>query len=235
MSPLSPKGEELIRAARRAYRPSDADCERVFARLRTRLGDAVAPENAGATPSAAAAASSSSSWPLLSVLALAVGLVGGAVFYAWSRGGDQGESRQVVAPADAVAEAGQPPAPPSEPPALPPTAPPVVGPTVPPASPAAASSSRTANDRLAAEVALLSRATRELRAGRPADALKALDEHRRKFPKALLAEQQRSARAQALCALGRFAEANATLVELPPKSPLAVSARQFCDASRAGL
>ena len=85
-------------------------------------------------------------------------------------------------------------------------------------------------DRLAAEVALLSRATRDLRAGRPAEALKALDEYRRKFPKGLLGEEQRAGRAQALCALGRFDEANEKLAALAPQSPLAVQAKQFCDA-----
>jgi hypothetical protein len=98
----------------------------------------------------------------------------------------------------------------------------------PPASPAA--SGHHAQDRLAAEVALLSRATRELRAGRPAEALKALDEYRRKFPKGLLSEEQRAARAQTLCALGRFEEANEKLAGLAPQSPLAVQAKQFCDA-----
>ena len=80
------------------------------------------------------------------------------------------------------------------------------------------------------EVVILSCAIRDLRAGRPAEALKALDEYRHKFPKGLLSEEQRAARAQALCALGRFDEANEKLAGLSPKSPLAVQAKQFCDA-----
>jgi hypothetical protein len=51
-----------------------------------------------------------------------------------------------------------------------------------------------------------------------------------KFPKGLLSEEQRAARAQALCSLGRFDEANEKLAGLAPQSPLAVQARQFCDA-----
>ena len=83
---------------------------------------------------------------------------------------------------------------------------------------------------MAAEVAILSRATRDLRAGRPAEALKALDEYRRKFPKGLLSDEHHAARAQTLCALGRFGEANAKLAGLAPQSPLAVRAKEFCAA-----
>jgi hypothetical protein len=99
--------------------------------------------------------------------------------------------------------------------------------------PSAAAKPHHPQDRLAAEVESLSRATRDLHAGRAAEALKALDDYRRKFPKGLLSEEQRAARAQALCSLGRFDEATAKLAELAPKSPLAVRAKQFCDASLA--
>jgi hypothetical protein len=84
---------------------------------------------------------------------------------------------------------------------------------------------------LASEVAILSHATRELHAGRATEALKSLDEYHRKFPKGLLSEEQCAARAQALCALGRFDEANTKLAGLSPQSPLAVRAKQFCGAS----
>jgi hypothetical protein len=49
-------------------------------------------------------------------------------------------------------------------------------------------------DSLAEEVAILSHASAELHAGRPAAALKALDEHRRKFPRGALAQERTSAR-----------------------------------------
>lgn len=73
-------------------------------------------------------------------------------------------------------------------------------------------------DRLAEEVALISRAQNEISAGRSGNALKLLDEHQRKFPKGLLSEERVAARVQALCALGRTTEASAQLNRLSPNS-----------------
>ena len=85
-------------------------------------------------------------------------------------------------------------------------------------------------DRLAQEVALLSRATAALRVGHAAQALKALDEHQRKFPSGALREDRRAAKAQALCLLGQVASGRAELKLLPPQSPAAARAGQVCDA-----
>jgi hypothetical protein len=156
-----------------------------------------------------------------------IGIVGGTVSFALRSGTEQGKPAEaIVAPVVATPQA-------SDPVALP-SAEQTTGLAVtppapdPPAPPAAAA--HHPQDRLAAEVALLSRATRDLRAGRPGEALNTLDEYRRRFPKGLLSEEQRAARAQALCALGRFDEAKEKLAGLAPKSPLAVQAKQFCDA-----
>jgi TolA-binding protein len=95
----------------------------------------------------------------------------------------------------------------------------------------AAPALRRPADRLAQEVALLSRATTALRSGRPEEALKALAEHQRQFPKGVLTEERRAARAQALCTLGRHGEARAdlsTLAKTAPQSPQAARARQAC-------
>jgi len=92
-----------------------------------------------------------------------------------------------------------------------------------------APSVRPAQDRLAQEVALLARATSDLHAGRAANALKVLDEYQRQFPKGLLTEERRAARAQALCALGRQSEAQAELARLAPQSPAAARAKQVCE------
>jgi hypothetical protein len=85
-------------------------------------------------------------------------------------------------------------------------------------------------DRLAEEVAILSQAAKALRAGRAADALSALNEHQKKFPGGLLTQERRAARAEALCSLGRFSEAQTELTVLgrSAESPLLVRARERC-------
>jgi hypothetical protein len=228
MSTLSPKGQALVHAAQRAYQSTVADRERLLGQLRARLGDAALPVDMSTAASAAAAGSST--WPLISVIVVGVSILGGAFFYAWPRGAGQDKAQETktvsvaAAPQVIVPDT----VPVGEQPAGSAATVPAVAPPAVPTSPA-----YRPKDRLAAEVALLSRATRDLRAGLPADALKALDEYRRKFPKGLLGEEHRAARAQALCALGRFDEASVKLAELEPRSPLAVRARQFCNASRA--
>jgi TolA-binding protein len=79
----------------------------------------------------------------------------------------------------------------------------------------------------------LSQAAKDLRAGHAATALSALNEHQKKFPSGLLTQERRAARAEALCSLGRFAEAEtelSTLVRTAPQSPLTVRAQQRCKA-----
>lgn len=221
MTTLSPKGEALVRAGRRAYRPTEADRERLLGQLRAQLGDAALPADLSMVASGAAAGST---WPLIAAVVAGVGILGGAVFYAWPRRAEPPAVRQ--APAAQVAAAPQemePEAPAEEPPPAPIATPPAPAAAAPP--PASASHS---TDRLAAEVRILSHATRELRAGRPAAALKALDAYRRRFPKGLLRDEYRAASAQALCALGKFGEANATLDGLPPDAPLVIRAKEFC-------
>ena len=217
MSTLSLKGQDLVRAGRRAFLPTDVDRERLLGALRAQLGDSALPPDVGSLATAAAA--SRSIWPLISAVVVGIGIVGGTLFLALRPGtGGDNPPGTSVAPVVASTQVSDPVAPPS-----------AEQPTRPAVSPPAASAHHP-QDRLAAEVALLSRATRDLRAGRPAEALKALDEYRHKFPKGLLSEEQRAARAQALCALGRFDEANEKLAGLAPKSVLAVQAKQFCDA-----
>ena len=228
MSTLSPKGRALVHAGRRAFQPTDADRARLLNELRSQLGDAVLPPDMSMAASVAAAGKTI--WPIISVVVVGIGLVGGALFFARQRGAGQDNLQETnVAPVAMTTQPIDPvPAPSVEQPMAFAATPPALDPPALPASLA-----HRPQDRLAAEVAILSRATRDLRAGRPTEALKALDEYRRKFPKGLLSEEQRAARAQALCALGRFDEANIKLAELAPQTPLAVRAKQFCDASSA--
>lgn len=221
MSILSPKGRDLVSAGRRAFQPTDADRERLLGALRSHLGDSALPPNVGSVATVATAGRSL--WPLISAVVIGIGIVGGTLFFALRSGSEQGISPETTVATMPMSEPVVPP------PVEQPTNLAVAQPAAEPPAPAAASGHRP-QDRLAAEVALLSRATRDLRAGRPAEALKALDEYRRKFPKGLLSEEQRAARAQTLCALGRFDEATEKLAGLAPQSPLAVQAKQFCDA-----
>lgn len=224
MSPLSPKGQALVRAGQRAYQPTDADRERLLHQLRSQLGDAALPADMSTV--AAAATASSTMWPLISTIVVGVGILGGVALYAWQRPAGPSPVPETKTAPVAMPQAIEPETAPADEQATDSAAAlPAVDPSALPAS-----SAFRPRDRLSAEVAILSRATRDLRAGRPADALKALDEYRRKFPKGLLGDEHRAARAQTLCALGRFDEANAKLAGLAPKSPLAVRAREFCAA-----
>jgi len=84
---------------------------------------------------------------------------------------------------------------------------------------------------LGEEVAILARATGELHAGHAANALRAVEEHQRRFPNGLLLQERRSARVQALCALGRRSEAQPEIDRLSrvaPQSPSTLTAKRAC-------
>lgn len=216
MSELSPQGQALLRATRAALRPQSSDKERILASLRERIGAPVA----GAATKAAAGQASRSLWTVAG--AAFVG-VGGVVAVGLSSLTPPTKT-PVLAPAVSVT----------------PVSPAVVAaPVVPEATPtptpavAATPSVLTRRDRLAEEVAILSQAAKDLRAGNAATALSALNEHQKKFPSGLLTLERRAARAEALCSLGRFGEADselATLVRTAPQSPLTVRAQQRCKA-----
>jgi hypothetical protein len=92
-------------------------------------------------------------------------------------------------------------------------------------------------DNLAQEVSILSQASSELHAGRPAEALKALEEHHRRYPAGALAEERSAARIRALCALGRVDEARSELTRFSqsaPESPHLARARKACGLARPG-
>ena len=235
MSDLSPELEQLVLAGRSASRPSDVDSARILAALRERLGDAVV-----AGPEAGQAATGSSSGLLfgkvtgIGIAGLAV--VGGLWFFAARNHRVVSSEPQAFPSAAATISA---------PLALVPSVAASSAPVSPPLDPAVASSSdnvdRTdarsasshhARDSLSEEVAILSRAETDLHSGKPADALKLLNEHERKFGNGLLTEERIAARVQALCALGRTAEADAQLAHLSPKSLQGEQARQACNSRK---
>jgi hypothetical protein len=189
---LSPEAASLVRAGRRALRPSAADRLRVSDALRARLGNAALPLEVVASTSLF----SRVSWAKLSLATATLGITGGALFLGLRQEPAPSPARAHSRPAETLVV--------TPAPALPPAA--VTEVSTAPVETATAEQNipaKRGTDRLAQEVAILSRATSELHAGRPASALKAIDEHARKFPNGLLVEERRAARTQALCALGR--------------------------------
>ncbi|HYP89088.1 MAG TPA: hypothetical protein VEQ59_13070 [Polyangiaceae bacterium] len=229
MVDLSPKASAVVAAARRSLQATEADRDRIGAALRARLGPAALPpeplvSDAGAgwsfvLPGAAIGAC---------VVAAALFLLNGA------RTNRATEPRPITtalvasSPApSAVAPAAVEPA--ATEPAAEPAAASAVNPlpsTVGPRGPAL-----DRRDRLSAEVALLSRATSALGAGRAGEALKVLNQHQREFPSGVLSEERRAAKAQALCSLGRVSEGRTELARLIPQSPAAARAKRVCDAA----
>jgi hypothetical protein len=240
MSDLSQDLEQLVAAGRSASRPTQADFDRVLGSLQGRL----AASAAGGALTAAAGAGRG--LRLLSGKTIAIAAAGFALivggFALWS-------SNHLVEPDAATPE--QPTRTGSAAPAMHVVRPdasnatsdntatvqaaenPGAGPNQ--GRPTAPSGSvrepfGRVRDNLSDEVAILSRAETELHSGRAESALRFLNEHERKFPNGVLAEERTAARIQALCALGRSAEANTLLARLRPGSLHGESSRQACAA-----
>jgi cytoskeletal protein RodZ len=233
MFELSPELKVLMRASRSASLPTEADSARIFEGLCARLGNAVM----GADTLQPAVTSTSSGFSLgkVSVMSLAgVALLGGLWFIAARAQRAVPLETNAAASAAATISAAVV--------AIPSAAPSSERASVaregsevetvakdgsnrPEAHPAA---SHHAPDTLAQEVALLSRAETAIHRGKPDVALKALSEHERKFGNGLLKEERIAARVQALCALGRNAEADAQLAQLSSKSLHETQSRKAC-------
>jgi hypothetical protein len=230
MAALSSKARAVIEEAHQEMRPPAGVRERLEAMLDAHLLGAVAPSPPAHVPLSAAHASS---WRLVTSLTVGVALVGGVAVWGLRPNVSQNSA---LSRASASAEA-QPPAPAiatmasavEEQALIAPEQARPAKPLVEPQAPA-----QRSQDRLAQEVALLSRATSDLRAGRAGAALKSLDEHQRKFPNGMLTVERRAVRAQALCMLKRVNEGRAELSHLAPQSPAAGRAKQLCDAAASG-
>lgn len=227
----TPERDEIVRAGREAFEPSDEVRERVFAALASRLGGDLesdwAKEKAGGS-----AASKGASSTVLRALA-GVGAVSAGLFLALRSlsplAGPADRKPNPIVPSVLVPSA-----------AMPSVAVPSVVATPSRSAQASAAVSpkaptvRKADDGLAEEVAILSRAGAELRAGRPEAALALVADHQRRFPSGMLAQERVAARAQALCALGRGRDASAELKRLArmsPNSPLEARARKVCGSA----
>jgi hypothetical protein len=225
MDPLSPKARALIERSRPALHAKAGDRERIEASLRNRLG----PEALPLAENGVRASSLASSQLVLGATIGAVVMIGAAF---WAVGVQRSAPPQpATAPQLRAAPAA--PATAARAPVLAPTNTP---PKAAPSAPIATNHARTrapSEDELAREVALLARATKELRAGDARKALNTLEVHRRKFPRALLDEERRAATAQALCMLGNVREGRLEQQRLDPNSPAAARVTQACDAAAA--
>jgi len=225
MAALSPKARAVIEDAHRELRPPVGERERLEALLDARLMAPMAShvQHGPGLPASAGA------WRLVTSLTVGAALVGGAAFWALSPKAERSAPPALSAPAQAPLSA----------PAIAATTPVVEAPSAIAPEPAhsakplveAQPPAQRSRDRLAQEVALLSRATSDLRAGRAGAALKSLDKHQRKFPNGMLTVERRAVRAQALCTLKRVSEGREELSHLAPQSPAAGRAKQLCDAA----
>jgi hypothetical protein len=222
-----PDARAVVRAGRAAGLPSAADRERNFEALRSRLGDGAFVDDASQLPLRASRALPTT--VAMVGVGVAVAVVVGALFLGLRHRSEPNRPEPTLVNVPAMSAARVVSAATSTVPSSALSAPPAV--TPPPAAAPSAPPIRRAST-LALEVAILSRAASSLRAGRPAEALKAVDEHQAKFPNGLLVEERRAARAQALCALGRRSEAESDLARLSSSSPQAVRARKACATAR---
>jgi hypothetical protein len=222
---LSPGAAALLRAGRGAFRPDEADRERILRSLPLALGEisgSIDTSHRVVAKPGLAGRFTLKTWLLGGVSVIALGT--GALALRYARPAVQADSVVAIAPAaqeassDAVAASAH---------AL--DTP--LRTSMPGAAHLNAGAARGSVDSLPEEVRLLSRAEKQLNAGLAVDALRTLTEHERRFPNGGLAEERLAARVHALCALGRTREARADIAKLSrayPKSPHLESARRFC-------
>jgi hypothetical protein len=238
MNKLSPLAKELVQAGRNAPGPTSTDKLRVKQRLEERLAssslaasDATAKQLPNAQIAPNALLQPTVSWTLAASLAVGAAVVaGGLAWYAGDDAQSSEPSSHVSPPLATTASPERLPSPEASTSRRVPrteAAPTATETALRPPTSSATDTRRST--RLGEEVALLARATSQLRDGRAEEALRTLSQHQRDFPNGSLTPERRAARAQALCALGRHEEARRELDRLSPSSPQAVRARQLCE------
>lgn len=226
MTNLSHTARVVINDGKDVFDPSHADRVRVTELLTQRIGAMAL--GVGSAPIATSSLVSAHSFTSWRKVVGTVGLVaiGGALYLA------NGNTRALPPPSNAVAPrpavvVEPPPAP--ETPAAPEAVPSVASVRAVPAE-RIARPGRARIDTLGEEVSLLTLAGKELHSGRPASALKALDEHQSRFPAGALAQERSAVRVRALCALGRTSQAAAEAAKLARNAPQMTRAEHPCDA-----
>lgn len=224
MKELGPSAKQLIESGKSSMDPTSADEARVLDALRVRIA-AGGSEPGQPGPATSPPPAPAPLWPMISAGVVGAGLLTGALLWGLSE-------RPAPPPAGPPPTERPSPAAPADQPSKTDLAAPTPAPTPTPAAEndggSAAPQQKARSNRLAEEVALLSRATTALHAGRAEEALRVATEHQQKFPGGLLSEERIAVRAQALCMLGRTAEAKRDLARLSPSSPQGARARQRC-------
>lgn len=247
---LSPKLRDALRTTAKDHRPTGVDRARILAELQGRVGAAATL----GTPTTGNATGSSVVRALTGKVAVvgctALVLIAGAVLW-MPRRSSQPTAQSVVPSKDSILrDVGSVPSKPTEAQGVPsasaaaePPMPVTESVAEPAAKPVTKRStgdhtgSRTAlaSDSISEEAAILSRAQAELRLGRAARTLQILAEHERRFKQGILAQERRTVRIQALCMLGRVAEANALMQGVSPQSLTGQSVRQACSSLPSNL
>jgi len=231
MSELNPEALKLLGSAKSAFRPSELERAQLLAKLDAQFGGAAA-----SPPQAPVATVPRGFSSAVAPYVVGLAVVAGGLLW-WSNSSDTTEAAPAASAAPlAMVPAEAPPLEEEAVPAAPEAS--ATEPTLTPPNGSSALPSRTRRNRdsLAEEVAILARAEKDLHGGRPADALRALDEHDRRFGQGLLSEERLATRAQVLCRLGRHGEAElelAKLARLAPRSPHTERARATCRQARA--
>jgi hypothetical protein len=221
MGTLGPEARALLEAGKRATRPTAADRARITQALN---GRGYSTSHKFDDHAAGSLIGKGFGLPSLGVVAAGLALVGGLLLF-WPREAGLPPAAVVdvqaalpavqallSAPTDVEYEA------PTRGDTVSVVAQLAAAPTAAPEKRAAPEARRT-TDKLAEEVAILSRAEKELHGGRFSSALTALDEHRRKFPRGTLSQERVALRVHVLCGLGRVTDAEAELGVLKRLSP----------------
>jgi len=202
-------------------RPEPSHTRAACAALMVRIADGATPLAIGWAPAATAGASSGFWLPLLLTAGLGAGGIGVAAVVTSPNSEatppepapvERREVARAVAPRSEPSPTPAPAPPPAEPTVhSDPEPPPKANPkparvAAPKPSPKPAAS---AVDALEAETALLERARAKLRGGDTDAALRLLGQHRKQYPKGLLAAERDATRVKALCTAGRVDDAKA--------------------------
>jgi hypothetical protein len=225
MSELGKDAQAVVSAGRGLLGPNTADRERIARALRERLDGFEAPSGGALALTNVATGFAKKGLALVGAVLVVGGVVVSSSGTRLASVAHGSSPARLTVPAAPRVEATSP----STLPAVEATSTPLAVEAPPSDSPSAGA--RRRSDRLAEEVAILSRAETEFHAGHPARALQVLEEHRRKFPNGALVQERIAARVHALCALGRTTEAESDLARLERVSPRSLQegrAREAC-------